>query len=119
MNGIATYKTSAILTQSRSRLIVMLYEGAIKFLRLAIKKLEEKDYAGKGYYINKAQDIINELNAVLNVEAGAELAGNLRKLYVFMIHHLAEANVKKDPAMIRDVIDLLEELLQGWKTIAD
>ena len=119
MNGIAAYKSSAVLTQSRSRLIVMLYEGAIKFLRLAIKKLDEKDYAAKGYYINKAQDIINELNAVLNVEAGAELAGSLRKLYIFMVHHLAEANVKKDPAMIRDVIGLLEELLQGWKVIAD
>jgi flagellar protein FliS len=119
VNGIAAYQTNTVITQSRSRLIVMLYEGAIKFLRLAIKKLEEKDYAGKGYYINKAQDIINELNAVLNTEAGGELAANLRKLYVFMVRHLAEANVKKDPNMIREVISLLEELLQGWKSIAD
>jgi flagellar secretion chaperone FliS len=97
----------------------MLYEGAIKFLRLAIKKLDEKDYAGKGYYINKAQDVINELNAVLNMEAGGEMATNLRTLYVFMIRHLSEANIKKSPAMIQEVIDLLEELLQGWRSIAD
>lgn len=97
----------------------MLYDGAIKFLRLAIKKLEEKDYAGKGYYINKAQDIINELNAVLNMESGGELAVNLRKLYAFMVRHLAEANVKKDAEMIKEVIGLLDELLQGWKSIAD
>lgn len=119
MNGIAAYKTNTITTQSRSRLIVMLYEGAIKFLRLAIKKLEEKDYAAKGYYINKAQDIINELNAVLNVEAGGELAANLRKLYMFMVRHLGEANSKKDPNMIKEVISLLEELLEGWKAISD
>ncbi len=119
MNGIAAYQTNTVITQSRSRLVVMLYEGAIKFLRLAIKKLEEKDYAGKGYYINKAQDIINELNAVLNMEAGGEIAVDLRKLYVFMVHHLSEANIKKDPEMIREVISLLDELLQGWKAIAD
>jgi flagellar protein FliS len=119
VNGIAAYKTTAVVTQSRSRLVVMLYEGAIKFLRLAIKKLEEKDYAAKGYYINKAQDIINELNAVLNMESGGELSMSLRKLYTFMTRHLSEANVKKDPNMIKEVIDMLEELLQGWKSIAD
>jgi flagellar secretion chaperone FliS len=119
VNGIAAYTNNTILTQSRSRLVVMLYEGAIKFLRLAIRKLDEKDYAGKGYYINKAQDIINELNAVLNIDSGGEMAVSLRKLYVFMVHHLSEANVRKDAAMIKDVIDLLEELLQGWNSIAD
>jgi flagellar protein FliS len=97
----------------------MLYEGAIKFLRLAMKKLEEKDYAGKGYYINKAQDIITELNAVLNMESGGEISLSLRKLYTFMTRHLSEANVKKDPNMIKEVIDLLEELLQGWKAVGD
>jgi flagellar secretion chaperone FliS len=107
------------MTQSKSRLVVMLYEGAVKFLRLAIRKLEEKDYAGKGYYVNKAQDIINELNAVLNMEAGGEMAVNLRALYMFMIRHLSEANIKKNPAMIQEVIELLEELTQGWRSIAD
>lgn len=119
MNGIAAYTSNTIMTQSRSRLVVMLYEGAIKFLRLAVRKLEEKDYAGKGYYINKAQDIINELNAVLNVETGGEMAANLRRIYVFMVCHLSEANIKKNPAMVNEVIDLLEELLQGWRSIAD
>jgi flagellar protein FliS len=119
VNGIAAYTSNTVMTQSRSRLVVMLYEGAIKFLRLAVKKLDEKDYAGKGYYINKAQDIINELNAVLNMEEGGEMAANLRRLYVFMMRHLSEANIKKSPAMIKEVIDLLEELLQGWRSIAD
>jgi flagellar secretion chaperone FliS len=119
VNGIAAYKTNAVVTQSRSQLVVMLYEGAIKFLRLAIKKLNEKDYAGKGYYINKAQDIIYELNAVLNLEAGGELALSLQKLYTFMTRHLSEANAKKDPNMIKDVVDLLEELLHGWKAVAE
>ena len=96
----------------------MLYDGAIKFMRLAIKELEAKDYDAKGRYINRAQDIINELNAVLDMESGGEIAANLRKLYVFMSKRLSEANVQRDPQMIREVISLMEELNKGWKAIS-
>ena len=118
MKGIAAYKDSAITTQSKGRLIVLLYEGAIKFMNLAIKELEAKNYEAKGQYINKAQDIINELNAVLDMDAGGEIASNLRKLYCFMNNRLSEANSKRDPKMIREVIELMEELNQSWKAIA-
>jgi flagellar protein FliS len=118
MNGVKIYKEHAVNTQSKGRLIVMLYEGAIKFMNLAIRQIESGDYAEKGKYISKAQDIINELNAVLDMEAGGEVAENLRRLYCFMIRRLTEANINKDPNLIREVIDLMEELNQGWKAIA-
>ena len=118
MKGFETYQEVAITTQSRGMLVVMLYDGAIKFLKLAIHKLNTGDMAEKGVYINKALDIINELNAVLDMEAGGEIAVNLRKLYMFMRRHLNEANIKKDPRMIDEVIRLLEELNQGWKAVA-
>ncbi len=51
------------------------------------------------------------------MDAGGEIAGNLRKLYIFMINRLSQANVKCDPQMIRDVIKLMEELNQSWKAI--
>lgn len=117
MNGVEIYKDTAVGTQNRGRLIVMLYEGAIKFLNLAIKELEAANYAEKGRYIGRAQDIINELNAVLDMEAGGEIAINLRKLYLFMNKQLTEANIQKDVRMIREIIGLLEELNQGWKAI--
>jgi flagellar protein FliS len=117
MSGVDIYKEHAIGTQTKGRLVVMLYEGAIKFLNLAITELEAKNYAGKGKYIAKAQDIINELNAVLDVDAGGEISTNLRQLYCFMVRRLSEANLKKDPRLIQDVIDLMEELNQGWKAI--
>ena len=97
---------------------MLLYEGAIKFMKLAIKELEAGNYEAKGQYIGRAQDIINELNAVLDMEAGGEVADNLRKLYVFMTNRLNEANTKRDANMIRDVIKLMEELNQGWRTVA-
>ena len=118
MDGIAAYQDTTVTTQNKGRLIVMLYDGAIKFLNLAIRELEAQNYEAKGMYINKAQDIINELNVVLDTEAGGEIAANLRKLYCFMNNRLSQANIKRDPQMIQDVINLLEELNQGWKAIA-
>ncbi len=117
MNGVEVYKENAISTQSKGRLIVMLYEGAIKFMNLAAKELEAGNYVTKGEYITKAQDIINELNAVLDMDGGGELAVNLRQLYCFMTKRLSEANIKKDPRLIREVIKLMEELNQGWKAV--
>lgn len=118
MNGVSAYQETSIATESKGRLVVMLYDGAIKFMRLAIKELEAKDYEAKGRYIDRAQDIINELNAVLDMESGGEIAANMRKLYVFMSKRLSEANVQRDPQMIREVISLMEELNKGWKAIS-
>jgi len=118
MHGIKAYQDSTVTTQSKGRLIIMLYDGAIKFMKLAIRELEANNYEAKGRYINKTLDIINELNAVLNMNAGGEMASNLRKLYGFMTKHLSEANVKRDPQMIREVIKLMEELNQSWKAIS-
>jgi flagellar protein FliS len=118
MKGIAAYQDSAVTTQSKGRLIVLLYEGAIKFMKLAIRELQANNHEAKGQYINKARDIINELNAVLDMNTGGEIAANLRKLYCFMNNRLSEANVKRDPKMIQEVIELMEELNQSWKAIA-
>jgi len=117
MNGVPAYQDTAVTTQSPGRLIVMLYEGAIKFMRLAIRELEANNFAEKGHYIAKAQDILNELNVILDMEAGGEIAANLRKLYVYMNRRLSEANTKSDSGIIREVITLMEELNRGWKAI--
>jgi len=117
MKAMDAYQQVAVTTQSKGRLIVMLYDGAIKFLRLAIKELEAGNYAVKGQYINRAHDILNELNGVLDIENGGEIARNLRSLYMFMNRRLRQANTKRDPQMIREVVALMEELNQGWKTV--
>ena len=119
MNGIRAYQDTAVTTQSKGRLVVMLYDGAIKFLKLAINEIEAKNPEAKGKYINKAKDVINELNAVLDMDAGGEIATNLRKLYLFMNSRLSQANMKQDPQMVREVITLLEELNESWKAIAE
>jgi len=118
MKGIETYQENAVTTQSKGKLVVMLYDGAIRFLKQAIKEIEAKNPEAKGRYISKATDILFELNTVLDMEAGGEVAMNLRKLYLFMGRHLADANMKQDTGKIEEVIKLLEELNQSWKTIS-
>ncbi len=121
MDGITAYRENTVTTQPRGPMIVMLYEGAVKFLNQAIEQIEAGDngnVADKAGYITKATNIINELNAILDVEAGGDIATDLRRLYQFMIRHLMQANIRNDTRMIREVIDLLEDLNEGWKAIS-
>jgi flagellar protein FliS len=115
--GITAYQENAISTQSRGRLVVMLYDGAIRFLKQAQQELEAGNHAAKGEAINRAMAVINELDSCLNTDDGGEVAANLRKLYHFMLRHLGEANAQRDPQRIQDVIDCLEDLNEGWKAI--
>jgi flagellar protein FliS len=117
MNAINTYRENAVATQTRGRLIVLLYEGAVKYLKQALKELEAGHMSAKGEYINKAVAIVNELDACLDVEAGGDVAANLRSLYHFMIRHLGEANIHRDPQRVREVIDCLQSLNEGWKSV--
>ena len=118
MKKVSVYQEAAVTTQSKGRLIVLLYDGAIKFMKLAIKELEAGNFEAKGQYITRAQDIVNELSAVLDTDAGGEIAANLSKLYCFMNNRLSEANTKCDPQMIQEIIALMEELNKSWKAIA-
>lgn len=118
MQGVAAYKENAVLTAPPGRLVVLLYEGAIQFLRKAIIALDDKDYTAKNHFIGKACDIIQELDITLDMEKGGEIARNLRSLYQFMQRHLAQANVSKDPQKVQHVIDLLNDLLSGWRAAA-
>jgi flagellar protein FliS len=117
MNGSALYEETAVSTQNKGRLIVMLYDGAAKFLKQAINALEAGDFESKNRNIGRARDIIFELNTVLDLDAGQDVAQNLRQLYNFMNNHLTKANNQNDPQMIRDVINLLGQLNHGWKAI--
>jgi flagellar protein FliS len=118
MREILAYQENRVTTQTPGRVVVMLYEGAVKFLKQAIREMEAGQYIEKGKSINRAVDIIQELNFTLNMEAGGDIARNLRRLYAFMVERLFQANIRKDAGMIRETIKLLEELDEGWKAVA-
>ena len=117
MSAIKAYQDNVVTTQSRGRLIVMLYDGAIKFLEQAIREIENQDWIAKGRYINRAVAIIDELDLSLDMEAGGEIAMNLRRLYDFLRRHVSAANFHRDPARLREAITILKELNEGWKAV--
>ncbi len=119
MNQLKAYQETAVSTANKGRLVVLLYEGAIKFLKLALKEIETGNHEARNRYMIRAQDIITELNSVLDTEAGGQIAENLRQLYDFMYRQLVQANIKQDTAKINDVIRLLEDLNESWKAIAE
>jgi flagellar protein FliS len=119
VNGIAAYKANTFATQGRVALVVKLYEGAIRYLRLALDELESGQIGEKAKLVNKAAAIVEELNGALDMAGGGEIAANLRGLYTFMLKHLLQANIHNDATKIREVIALLETLNEGWRVIAD
>lgn len=112
------YKTNEIMTASPEMLVIKLYEGAVRFLKLAILDIEKGNYESKSNHINKAIDILIELNVVLDTENGGEVSLNLRSLYLFCIKHLKVADSDLDTSKISQVTNILEELLSGWRSIA-
>ncbi len=115
-NPYAHYKRMQVETASQGRLIIMLYDGALKNLRNAQHCIQHKDINGAHHMLMKTQDIIRELNITLNMNAG-EIAKNLRNLYLYMTQRLIEANVAKDNGKIGEVIDLLSTLKEAWDTV--
>jgi flagellar protein FliS len=112
------YVTTQVGTADRLQLVIMLYDGAISFLGQAREKMAAQDAAGKGLLIGRALDIIAELNASLNFQAGQELATNLFHLYNFMTSHLTKANINWDLQALEEVLTMLQQLRETWVEVA-
>ncbi|MCC6233729.1 MAG: flagellar export chaperone FliS [Verrucomicrobiales bacterium] len=114
-----SYLQVATQTASRGQLVLMLYEGAIRFLERALGGFAIDDPAECNETINnniqRAQAILDELNSALNVEDGGELADRLRALYHYMDERLQTANLKKTTPEVEEVIVHLTTLRDAWR----
>ena len=108
------YKTTSIQSASREKLLLMMYEGAIKFTKLAIQAAEEKKIADRGVNIGRAYDIVMELNNTLDHKVGGDISKNLEQLYMFMTDQYTKANINGTVEPLREVLKLLETLYDGW-----
>lgn len=111
------YKETQIKTANQGKLIVMLYDGAIRFLNQAKDAIGKKDIEGSHNKITRSQDIIMELLLSLNLEAG-DVAKKLHNLYLYMNQKLMEANMYKKLEPIDEVLGLLIELKVVWNQVA-
>lgn len=112
------YKSIQIETATPERLLLMLYDGAIRFLSIAKQAMIDKQIETSHTHLLKGEAIIIELMSVLNFEVGGDISKNLFSLYDFMYRHLVQANVKKEPEMVQEVIDLLTDLRKTWAEAA-
>jgi flagellar protein FliS len=114
----AQYQRSAVLTASQGQLIVMLYDGANRFLAQASVAMTERQVESAHNKLRRAEMIISHLQASLDYERGGEIAPRLAAIYTFCQRHLNQARISADPEKIEQVRALLGTLRDAWSQIA-
>lgn len=114
-----TYQSVQVTTTDRGRLLLMMYEGAIKFLKQSKAGLEANDMAKFCRFLSKSQAIIAELMNTLDFEKGGTIAKDLDRLYDFMLFYLTEANLHRDGKRITKVIGLIDTIYSAYKEIIE
>ena len=121
---LSAYKNTSIKTASQGTLILMLYDEGIRKIEASIKLIDvEKVPPSSIEKINnniiKAQEIITELMASLNTEKGGQIASNLMAIYSYFYQQLLQANIKKDPAILKDILNMMKDLRSAWQDVVN
>lgn len=112
------YRQRQVQTAGPGKLLLLLYDGAIKFAKKGILAIEEGDVEGANRNLQRCQDIISELAASLNRDVG-EVAENLAALYDYMYRELVRGNTTKDASIIEPIVDMLAELRETWAQVVE
>ncbi|MFT8406870.1 MAG: flagellar export chaperone FliS [Liquorilactobacillus sp.] len=112
------YLRTQVMSASPIKLIIMLYEGAIKSLRIAERAIEDKDVPRAHRYLRSAKKIVNELKSSVDTTVEGDVPEQLVRLYEYCSNQLMVANLTKDTKPVDIVIHILNELLESWKKIA-
>ncbi len=111
------YKATEILTADPAKIILMLYDGAIRFMYQAAEAADEKNHLERASKITRTNNILLELLSSLDMEQGGEIAENLREIYVFLVKELLSADRENDAVRIRRCANVLEEIREGWSSL--
>ncbi|KAF0195883.1 MAG: flagellar biosynthesis protein FliS [Bacillota bacterium] len=114
-NPYAQYQHQSVMTASPGDLTLMLYNGCIKFIKQGQVAVEQKDISGAHSAIRRAQDIILEFMATLDMQI--DLSHNLVTLYEYINQRLAEANIRKDNQILAECLGLVTELRDTWAEV--
>lgn len=115
VNPYAQYQNSKILTASPAELTLMLYDGAIKFGNIAIAAMHEKDVQKAHLNIIKVQKIIGEFQATLDFKY--PVAKDFDNVYNYLQQRLLQANMKKDPVIMEEVLSHLRSMRETWAEV--
>ena len=118
-SAVNSYQQTQFFTMHPLKLVLMCYEGAIGSLKLARDSYVAGRFEDKAKALQKCINIVDELNASLDLEKGGECAANLRNLYAYVTQALTEADLKRDIEAMDRVVTMLEELESAWKAVAE
>jgi flagellar secretion chaperone FliS len=118
-NPYQQYRTTAVATASPVQLVTMLYQGVLRFTLRGIQGIEQGNVAQAHEGLTRAQAIIIELAAHLDMDAGGDVARNLNMLYTYTHQRMVEANCRKVVEPAEEVVRLFRELLPAWQALAD
>lgn len=118
-NPYRAYQKTQITTAKPEKILLLLYEGAIRFVKTASARMREKNIAEKGKFISKTIAIISELMNTLDHKVGGQLAADLENLYMFMIDKLIEANINNNTEHLETVEKLLTTLYGAWQDVVN
>ena len=111
------YHNTNVQTADQKTLILMLYDGLIRFLQKSIVKIEAREVEAAHNYLVRSREIVAELLATLRPEKAGDVGENLKRLYVYAFNRIVEANLRKDPEMVREVIRIVTTLREGWANV--
>lgn len=118
-NASQAYRSAEIQTISQRDLIVKLYQGAERFLASAIAAMNNRQPEQAHLNCQKAKAIFVELASTLDLERGGEVAQRLKSLYLFFITRTVEANLRKAPTLIQEILPLVASLREAWQQIPE
>ena len=110
-------ETWEILTADPGKLILLLFDGAINFLKQGKLHLLEKKYKEKGRQLMRSHAVVSELLHCLNKEKGGDIAIRLQAIYVYILQRITDADLKRDAGAIDECVGLLSELREAWYAI--
>lgn len=116
---VGMYQDIGVITASKEKLILLAYDGAVRFINQAKMNIDKGDIPAKCDRISKAMAVIEELTASLNMNEGGEIAERLHALYDYMMRRLLMANIKSDPKILDEVLSLLGTLREAWVAVID
>lgn len=114
--ALARYAAVKVTTASPGQVLVMLYDGLLRFLREAQAAMAAKNTPRVGERIGRALKILEHLLGSLDPKHAPKLCEHLQGLYMFCMRHLVRANIEKDSAKVDDVIRMLAPLRDAWAT---
>ncbi len=113
------YRENTVLSATPEQLVVMLYDGARRFLRQGANAMRAREVENAHNALRRAEQVIAHLDGVLDDEQGGQLAQQLHSIYRFSLAHLNRARMEQDPQKLAEVSDMLGELRESWVQIAN